>query len=69
MELTFRHCVPHTAMMIRSSVLRENNIKYESQFSPCEDYMICLRLINYTIFHNLMHLQLALLEVVVDVKV
>lgn len=53
MELTFGDCVPHTAMMIRSSVLRENNIKYESQFSPCEDYMICLRLINYTIFHNL----------------
>ncbi|MCI7784277.1 MAG: glycosyltransferase family 2 protein [Succinivibrio sp.] len=53
MHLTNENCVPHTAMMIRASVLRENHIQYERQFSPCEDYMLCLRLINCTMFHNL----------------
>ena len=43
----------HTGMMIRKSILIENNIKYEEKYSPAEDYMLCARLIEYTMFYNL----------------
>lgn len=45
--------VVHSGAMIRKSVLIDNNIQYEEEFSPCEDYMLWARLINKTIFHNL----------------
>lgn len=45
--------VAHTAMMVRKSVLDKYNIAYEEEFSPAEDYMLCLRLIKYTMFHNI----------------
>ena len=49
-----RNCViPHPASMIRKSVLTENNIYYEEEFSPSEDYALWCRLIPYTKFHNL----------------
>ena len=43
----------HPASMIRKSVLTENNIRYEEQFSPAEDLGLWCRLIPYTHFHNL----------------
>ena len=43
----------HTASMLRKSVLIDNNIRYESQFSPCEDFMLFLKLIPYTHFYNI----------------
>ncbi|MBO5441446.1 MAG: glycosyltransferase [Alphaproteobacteria bacterium] len=46
-------CVIHTAAMIRKSVLLNNNIRYEEQFSPAEDYMLMIRLVGKTMFHNL----------------
>lgn len=46
-------CIPHTASMIRKSVLIDNNIRYEANFSPCEDYMLWARLMDVTIFHNI----------------
>jgi hypothetical protein len=46
-------CVAHTASMIRKSVLIENNIRYEAEFTPAEDYMLWIRLIDKTMFHNL----------------
>jgi len=52
-HLMHANVVAHTAMMIRKNVLLETNIRYENQFSPAEDYMLCLRLINYTLFHNI----------------
>ena len=43
----------HPACMIRKSVLVDNNIYYEEEFSPAEDYMMWCRLIKYTKFHNI----------------
>ena len=43
----------HSGAMIRKSVLIDNNLRYEEEFSPCEDYMLWARLINKTIFHNI----------------
>lgn len=45
--------VAHTAAMIRKSVLVENNIYYETQFSPAEDYMMWYRLMFVTNFYNI----------------
>jgi len=44
--------VCHTAAMIRKSVLINNNIEWESEFSPAEDYMMWIRLIGKTMFYN-----------------
>ena len=52
-ELIRSNAVPHTAMMIRKSVLDKYNIIYEEEFSPAEDYMLCIRLMEYTMFHNI----------------
>ncbi len=43
----------HPAAMIRKEVLLKNNIFYEEEFSPAEDYMLWCRLIKVTKFHNL----------------
>lgn len=43
----------HPASMIRKSVLDENNIRYEEQFTPAEDYSLWCRLIPFTKFHNI----------------
>ncbi len=51
-HLVFENCVPHTALMLRASVLKEHGIRYESDYSPCEDFMLCLRLMRYTMFYN-----------------
>lgn len=45
--------VVHSGAMIRKSVLTDNNIRYEEEFSPCEDYMLWAKLINKTCFHNI----------------
>jgi glycosyltransferase involved in cell wall biosynthesis len=44
--------VCHTASMIRKSVLTDNDIKWEAEFSPAEDYMLWIRLIGKTMFYN-----------------
>ena len=43
----------HTGSMIRKSVLTKNNIKYEQEYSPCEDFLLWTKLMNKTMFHNL----------------
>ncbi|MCL2749325.1 MAG: glycosyltransferase [Alphaproteobacteria bacterium] len=43
----------HPAAMIRKSVLINNNIRYEEKYSPCEDYMLWCRLMEFTEFHNI----------------
>ncbi len=45
--------VPHSASMIRKSVLIDNNIRYEEEFSPAEDWALWCRLIDVTNFHNI----------------
>lgn len=43
--------IAHTAAMIRKSIL--DNIKYEEEFSPCEDHALWGRLIGKTKFYNI----------------
>jgi len=43
----------HSSSMIRKSVLTKNNVRYEEEFSPSEDYALWCRLIPFTKFHNL----------------
>lgn len=45
--------VAHTAAMIRKSVLIDNNIGYEEEFSPSEDYRLWCILIGKTQFYNI----------------
>lgn len=41
----------HTASMLRKSVLDENNIRYEAEFTPCEDFQLWNRLMDVTRFY------------------
>lgn len=43
----------HSACMIRKSVLVDNNIHYEEEFSSSEDYMLFARLMSKTKFYNI----------------
>lgn len=43
----------HSASMIRRSVLAENSLRYEEEYTPAEDYALWCRLIAHTRFHNL----------------
>ena len=45
--------IAHTSSMIRKSVLTNNNIKYEPEYTPCEDYRLWARLMDITEFHNI----------------
>ena len=46
-------CILHPASMVRKSVLIEHNIRYEAAYSPAEDYMLWVRLMAVTMFHNI----------------
>ena len=52
-HLTEGCCVVHSASMIRKSVLIDNNIRYEEEFSPAEDWALWCRLIDVTNFYNI----------------
>lgn len=43
----------HPSSMIRASVLKVNNLKYEEEFTPAEDYALWCRLIGKTKFYNI----------------
>lgn len=45
--------VAHSASMIRKSVLVANNIHYEEEYSPSEDYALWCKLLDYTEFYNI----------------
>ena len=51
----------HPASMIRKSVLDAAKARYEAEFTPVEDYMLWMRLLPHTAFHNLQ-------EVVLDYR-
>lgn len=52
-RLTDVCAIMHTSAMIRKSVLTENNIKYEEQYTPAEDYRLWGQLMACTEFHNI----------------
>lgn len=50
----FTRCaILHPSAMVRKSVLEENKIRYESEFTPSEDYALWCRLVPFTQFANL----------------
>ena len=49
----FYCAVLHTSAMMRKSVLLQNNIRYEAEFTPAEDYALFCRLIGKTKFANI----------------
>ena len=51
--LTDNCYIAHTASMIRKSVLKDNNIKYEEFYTPAEDYRLWTKLMDVTAFHNI----------------
>ena len=51
----------HPASMIRRSALDAAKARYEADYSPVEDYMLWMRLLPHTVFHNLQ-------EVVLDYR-
>lgn len=53
MYLTNDCFVAHTASMIRKSVMIDNNIKWNSFYTPAEDYHLWAQLMQCTHFHNL----------------
>ncbi|MBR2412846.1 MAG: glycosyltransferase [Alphaproteobacteria bacterium] len=52
-QMTDRCAIMHTSAMIRKSVLIENNIQYEEQYTPAEDYRLWGQLMTFTNFHNI----------------
>lgn len=52
-KLTDVCAIMHTSAMIRKSVITRNNIKYEQEYTPAEDYRLWGQLIPHTRFHNL----------------
>ena len=52
-RLTDVCAIMHTTAMIRKSVLIDNNIRYEEQYTPAEDYRLWGQLMAYTDFYNI----------------
>lgn len=44
--------VIHSAAMIRKDVLLKNHIRWEAVYSPAEDYMLWVKLMEVTMFYN-----------------
>ncbi|MBQ0107553.1 MAG: glycosyltransferase family 2 protein [Phascolarctobacterium sp.] len=53
LHLTDDCFVLHSAAMIRKSVLIQNNIRYESDYTPAEDYRLWDKLMDVTDFYNI----------------
>ena len=52
-RLTDVCAIMHTTAMIRADVMRKNNIRYEEQYSPAEDYRLWGQLMQHTQFYNI----------------
>jgi len=52
-DLMYNCSVLHPSAMIRKSVLQKNNLRYEEEFSPAEDYALWCRLLGKTQFANI----------------
>jgi len=46
-------CVAHTAMMVRKSIIDDNNIRYNKKYYPVEDYDLLSQLMDVTNFYNI----------------
>ena len=51
--LTQDSVICHPATMMRRSLFVDNDIKYEPQYSPCEDYLLWVRMLDKTGFYNM----------------
>lgn len=49
-QLMMTCIISHSCCMIRKSVLKSHNIAYEEQYSPAEDHMLMLKLLDKTMF-------------------
>ena len=61
LSLMEKSAIWHPAAMIRKSVLLKSGVRYEKEYTPVEDYMLWIRLMPHTTFHNLQ-------EVVLDYR-
>ncbi|MBP5616162.1 MAG: glycosyltransferase, partial [Alphaproteobacteria bacterium] len=52
-QLMYGCAVLHPSSMIRKDVLIKNNIRYEAEYTPAEDYVLWCRLIGKTKFANI----------------
>lgn len=52
-DLIFSPCIAHPTAMIRASVLKENNIKYDGKYVGTEDYALWWELSRYGDVHSL----------------
>jgi len=52
-QLLFSSCLAHPTVILRNKVLRENNITYESEYEPAEDYRMWSKLSSITDFANI----------------
>lgn len=43
----------HPSAMVRKPLLDRLGLRYEADYSPVEDYMLWMRLVPHTVFHNL----------------
>lgn len=43
----------HPASMIRRSAIEAAGVRYEAAYSPCEDYMLWMKLVPHVEFHNI----------------
>jgi len=52
-DLLSDSCIAHPTVMLRKSILYTNNIFYQNEFEPAEDYDLWVRLLDYGLLHNL----------------
>ena len=52
-QLFMSCCIVHSASVFRKSMLNDLNLRYETEYSPAEDYAMYCRLVGKTEFHNL----------------
>ncbi|MDY0016286.1 MAG: glycosyltransferase [Candidatus Delongbacteria bacterium] len=52
-ELIFRDIIMHPTVMIRRSVMDENNLRYDEDFRISQDYDLWSRMISFTEFANM----------------
>ena len=51
--MTQDNYISHTACMIRKSVLEKYDIRYKEEYSPVEDYKLCVDLMDVTELYNI----------------
>ena len=52
-QLFMSCCIVHSASVFRKSMLNDLDLRYETEYSPAEDYALYCRLVGNTEFHNL----------------